>query len=171
MLIVWFIWFLWNFISIFYLFKEKDDNLNKKSAYLHLLYDTISSVLVVIWWIIIYYTNWYIIDLIASIVISLFVIKSWYWVLKSSLHILMQWTPENIDFEKINNWINEIKWINNVHELHIWNIDSNDIFLSAHILVDKNINTDNLIKNVNKYLHDTYEIHHTSLQIEKEKCE
>ena len=170
MLIVWFIWFLWNFVSIFFLFKEKEDNLNKKSAYLHLLYDTISSVIVVIWWIIIYFTWYFIIDLIASIIISIFVIKSGFWIFKSSLHILMQWVPENIDLEKIINDLKNMPWIKDIHQTHIWNIDSNDIFFSSHILALENTDKDILIKNINKYLHDNYEIHHTSLQIETLNC-
>jgi len=170
MLIVWFIWLLWNLVSIFYLFKEKEDNLNKKSAYLHLLYDTISSVLVVIWWIIIFYTNWFIIDLIASIIISIFVIKSGFEILKQSLHILMQWVPANVKINEITKKIEKIKEIKEIHNLHIWSIDSNDMFLSAHIVIKEKTNTDKLIKNINKILDDNFHIHHTSLQIENEKC-
>ncbi len=170
MLIVWMIGLLWNAISILFLFKEKEDNLNKKSAYLHLLYDTISSVIVVIWWIIIYYTWYFIIDLIASIIISIFVIKSGFWIFKSSLHILMQWVPENMDLEKITNDLKNIAWIKDIHEIHIWNIDSNDIFFSSHILALENTDKDILIKTINKYLHDNYEIHNTSLQIETLNC-
>lgn len=170
MLSIWSIGLLWNLASIFFLFSEKEDNLNKKSAYLHLLYDSISSVIVVIWWVLIYFTWYYIIDLIASIVISIFVIKSGFWVFKSALHILMQWVPENIDIEKINNDLKNISWVKNIHDLHIWNIDSNDIFLSSHIISEKNINKDKLIETINKYLNDNYEIHHTSLQIELINC-
>lgn len=168
MFIVWFIWLLWNLVSIFFLHKEKEDNLNKKSAYLHLLYDAISSVLVVFWWILIYFTWFYIIDLIASIIISFFVIKSWYEILKKSLHILMQWVPEWLDIEKITYEIKNISWVKDVHFLHIWSIDSNEIFLSAHILTENQ--NDNLIKEINEFLHEKYEIHKTSLQLENRVC-
>lgn len=168
MFIVWFIWLLWNLVSIFFLHKEKEDNLNKKSAYLHLLYDSISSVLVVFWWILIYFTWFYIIDLIASIIISFFVIKSWYEILKKSLHILMQWVPEWLDIEKITSEIKNISWVKDVHFLHIWSIDSNEIFLSAHILTENQ--NDNLIKEINEFLHEKYEIHKTSLQLENRVC-
>ncbi|MDD4151497.1 MAG: cation diffusion facilitator family transporter [Candidatus Gracilibacteria bacterium] len=170
MLIVGFIGFLGNFVSIFFLFKEKEDNLNKKSAYLHLLYDTISSVIVVIGGIIIYFTGYFIIDLIASIIISIFVIKSGFQIFKSSLHILMQGVPENMDLEKIINDLKNMPGIKDIHQTHIWNIDSNDIFFSSHILALENADKDILIKDINKYLHDNYEIHHTSLQIETLNC-
>lgn len=170
MIVTGLIWFAGNFGSLLFLFKEKDDNLNKKAAYLHIFFDAISTFIVVICWIIIYFTNWYLLDPIASIIISIFVIKSWYELLKDSLHILMQWTPENIDVDKINDYLIKLSWVKEVHDLHIWSIDSNDVFLSAHLVVDKNINKDELIKQINKYLHDNFEIHHTSLQLEEEKC-
>lgn len=170
MLVVGSIGFLWNFISIFFLHKEKDDNLNKKSAYLHLLYDTISSVLVVIWWVIIYFTDWFIIDLIASIVISLFVIKSWFEVFKDSTHILMEWVPENMDIEEITNAIKKIDGVEEIHEFHIWNIDSNDSFLSAHIVVQNTQKKEDIIVEINKTLEEKFDIHHTALQVVETKC-
>lgn len=170
MFVVWFIWLFWNLVSIFFLHKEKEDNLNKKSAYLHLLYDAVSSVLVVFWWILIYFTWFYIIDLVASIIISFFVIKSWYEILKKSLHILMQWVPEWIDVEEISNKIKQISWVKDIHFLHVWSIDSNEIFLSSHILTNDKVNNDDLIKEINELLHENYEIHKTSLQLENKIC-
>jgi cobalt-zinc-cadmium efflux system protein len=164
------IWFFGNLISVLFLHKDKEENLNKKAAYIHILFDVIASLVVLISWIIIYYTHLYIIDLIASLVISAFVIYSWFWILKSSLHILMQWVPDWIDVEKIISWIKNISGIIEIHEFHIWNINSNDIFVSSHIVVEKDINKDDIIKNVNKFLHDNYEIHHSSLQLEEKKC-
>jgi cobalt-zinc-cadmium efflux system protein len=83
--------FLGNFVSILLLHKEKEENLNKKAAYLHLLFDTISSVMVILTGIVLYfYPNFGVLDLIISIVISGMVIKSGRGILKKSLHILMQ---------------------------------------------------------------------------------
>lgn len=164
------IWFIGNFVSIFFLHKEKDDNLNKKSAYLHLLFDTISSVIVIIWWILIYYTHWYIVDLIASIIISLFVLRSWWSVLKSSLHILMQGVPENIQLPQITDMIKKADWVREIHDLHVWNIDTNDMFLSAHVIIEKDKKEETIIKQINQKLKDIYHIEHTSLQVVYDKC-
>jgi len=170
MFVIGFIGFLWNFISILILHREKEDNLNKKSAYLHLLYDAVSSVLVVLWGIIIYYTHLTILDVIVSIIISIFVIQSWFWIFKSSLHILMQWVPENIQIQELLSGIRTMKGVQDVHDLHIWSIDSNDYFLSAHIVVDEKSWIDRLIKDINTFLGNTYHIHHTSLQVVENKC-
>jgi len=83
--------FLGNFISIILLHKEKEENLNKKAAYLHLFFDTISSIMVILTGIILYfYPNFVILDLIISIVISVMIVKSGGEILRESLHILLQ---------------------------------------------------------------------------------
>jgi len=170
MIITGLIWFAGNFGSLLFLFKEKDDNLNKKAAYLHIFFDTISTFIVVICWVIIYFTNWYLLDPIASIIISVFVIKSWYELAKDSVHILMQGVPENLELSDINNTIKNIENVIDVHNLNVWSIDSNDVFLSAHVVVDDKVNTDEIIKKINQALNTKYHIHHTALQIEKQKC-
>lgn len=164
------VWFLWNFISILFLHREKDENLNKKSAYFHLLFDTISSVIVIIWAIIIYYTGFYYIDIIASLVISIFVIHSGFDIFKKSLHILMQWTPENINLEDVYNLIKSYEWVIELHDLYIWSIDTNHNFLSAHILFDESYDKNEFIHNINHKLEDDYNIFSSSLQVVEKKC-
>lgn len=141
--------FLGNFVSILLLHKEKEENLNKKAAYLHLLFDTISSVMVILTGIVLYfYPNFGVLDLIISIVISGMVIKSGRGILKKSLHILMQWVPDGIDLEEVKKYIKSFDGVENVHDLHIWNIDSNDIYLVSHIIID---NDQNIRRNYKKY--------------------
>lgn len=170
MLIIAVIWFFWNLISVLFLHKEKDENLNKKAAYIHILFDVVASLIVVISWIIIYYTNWYLVDLLASLVISIFVIVSGFGIFKSSIHILMQWVPEWIDLVEMKAYLEDFDWIKEIHDLHVWNINSNDIFMISHIIVDKNIIVDDVIKSLNENIEKKYWIHHTSFQVVTEKC-
>ena len=170
MLIIAGIWFLGNLISVIFLHKDKEENLNKKAAYLHIFFDVVASLIVVISWVIIYYTHRYIIDLIASLVISAFVIYSWFWILKSSLHILMQWVPQWIDLIEMKKYLESFSWIKEIHDLHVWNINSNDIFMVSHVVVNKDINAENIIKDLNGKIEKKYNIHHTSLQVVTEKC-
>ena len=170
MLIIAVIWFFWNLISVLFLHKEKDENLNKKAAYLHILFDVVASLIVVISWIIIYYTHLYVIDLIASLIISIFVIVSWFGIFKSSLHILMQWVPEWIDLAEMKNYLENFTWVKEIHDLHVWNINSNDIFMISHIVIDKQNNAEEIIKRLNESIEEKYKIHHTSFQIVTEKC-
>ena len=170
MLIIAVIGFFWNLISVLFLHKEKDENLNKKAAYLHILFDVVASLIVVISWIIIYYTNLYIVDLLTSLLISVFVIVSGFGIFKSSLHILMQWVPEWIDLVEMKSYLESFAWVKDIHDLHVWNINSNDIFMISHIVIDREINTENIIKSLNEAIEEKYKIHHTSFQVVNEKC-
>ena len=89
-------------------------------------------------------------------------------IIKSSLHIFMQGVPEGVDFDKVREDICSFEGVKSAHKIHIWSINSNEIFLSAHILVDsgKINNTNKLISDINSRLHDSYHIEHSSLQVE-----
>ncbi|MBR9701291.1 cation transporter [Candidatus Pacearchaeota archaeon] len=156
-----------NLFSILILNKDKDHNLNMKAAYLHLFYDTVSSVAVIISGIIIYYTNFIILDVIISFFIALMIIYSGFSILKRCIHIFMQGVPEGIDFEDVFKKIGRTKGIKSAHNLHIWSINSNESFLSCHICTDnKKKDSDNIIKSVNTMLKKDFGIEHTTIQIE-----
>ncbi|MDA3884560.1 MAG: cation diffusion facilitator family transporter [Candidatus Delongbacteria bacterium] len=159
-----------NAISILILNKEKDKNLNMKAAYQHLFYDTLSSVVVIISGIVIYFTGLVILDVIISIFIALMIFYSGFEIIKSSLHIFMQGVPEGIEFDKVHDSICNITGVQSAHEVHIWSINSNEIFLSAHVLIDPKIkpSNDKIIKEINNMLMHDYHIEHTSLQLEDE---
>ncbi|MFA5917795.1 MAG: cation diffusion facilitator family transporter [Candidatus Gracilibacteria bacterium] len=170
MLVIAVIGFFGNLISVLFLHKEKDENLNKKVAYLHILFDVVASIIVVISGVLIYYTHLYIIDLITSLVISIFVIVSGFGILKKSLHILMQGVPEGIDLVEMNNYISSFSGITDVHDLHVWNINSNDIFLISHLVIDKQNSAEDVIKDLNEKIEKKYNIHHTSFQVVTKNC-
>lgn len=161
---------LWNLFWLIVLYKEKDHNLNKKSAYLHILYDTISSIIVVFWGIIIYYTWWIQLDLILSIIISLFIIISWWKLLFSSWHILIQWVPTSLNLEYIEKEILNLWWILNIHNMHVWNIDSNEIFFSAHVVIENSLIFETTQEKIKHILHDTLKITSSNIQIETKIC-
>ena len=161
-----------NFVSILILNKEKDKSINMRAAYIHLFYDTLSSVFVIIGGIVIYFTGFMILDTLLSIIIALMIIYSGFGIIKSSLHIFMQGVPEGIDFDKVYNSISKTKGVKSVHNLHIWAIDSNEIFLSCHVSIDKqNYNgKDDLIRKINKSLRSKFKIEHTTIQLEDIPC-
>ena len=169
MLIIGFIGLAGNFISILILHSEKDENINMKAAYLHLFYDTISSVIVIISAIMIFLTKIVIFDIIASIIIAIMMIVSGYKIVKQSTHILMTGVPENIKIIDIIESMKKIEGVIGIHNLHVWSIDSEEIFCSAHINVKDNIDTDEIIKKTDNILKRKHGIEHTVFQLEKEK--
>jgi len=158
-----------NILSVITLLKNKDSNLNIKAAFLHLLYDAISSVAVIVAGIVLYFTEIFWIDLAVSIVIVLMMIWSSYDIIRESFRIFLQGTPPGIDADEVSKSIQSITGVGSLHGLHIWSINSSEIFLSCHVCVDRsldNVDTDTLIKKVNAMLEEKFVITHTTIQIE-----
>jgi len=154
---------------------KKESTLNVKAAYLHLFYDAISSVAVIISGLLIYLTGWVIADLAVSLLIAGMVLWSGLGVIKKTIHIFMQGVPEHLAFDKILQDILKVPGVSSVHGLHIWSIDSSDVFLSCHICMDgsdEKKDTDKIIQNINDVLLKNHSIHHTVIQAENQNlCE
>lgn len=162
---------LGNLFSILLLHSHKDKNINMKAVYLHLFYDTISSVIVIVSGIIIYFTKLYVLDIIASLIIAIMMFVSGYKIIKTTIHILMTGVPGNIKAEEIVSSIKSINGIINIHNLHIWSIDSEEVFCSAHIKIDGVFDSDEILKSINERLKNDFDIEHTVFQIEmKDVC-
>lgn len=81
----------------------------------------------------------------------------------------MQFTPENIDIQKIAKDVQNFKNVKNIHHIHIWQINEHDIMFEAHIDINENIkiaDIDRLFQKIKDYLHTEYGIHHVTLQPE-----
>ncbi len=157
-----------NVFSLFVLGKDKNASLNMKAAYAHLFYDAISSVAVIASAIAIYFTGWAALDLVASIFIAAMVFWSGFEVIKSAIHILMQGVPVDIELDEVYNTIMAIKGVREAHSLHIWSINSNEAFLSCHIVMKSaNKDADRVIADINRSLKEKYRISHTVIQAER----
>ncbi len=147
------------------------ENLNIKSAYLHILADTISSFGVVIAGILINITGNYIFDPIISVIIGLFILIGSIRLIKESMHILMEGTPQHINLEKLTGDFRMIDGVKEVHDIHVWSITSDVYALSSHILISKeNLQSMNeIISKINEMLKNKYNITHTVIQSEREE--
>ena len=168
MLIIAFVGLLGNVFSIMVLNKSKDNNLNMKAAYLHLFYDAISSVAVIMTAVIIYFSHWIILDVVVSIFIAVMIFWSGFGIIKQAIHIFMQGVPEHIDLEECYKTISSLPGVKSAHSIHIWSINSAETFLSCHICAENGeTNTDEIIQRINTALDENYGITHTTIQIEK----
>lgn len=128
-----------NFISVLLLHKDAKDSINMRSAYLHLLTDVMTSIAVMIGGILMKYFDIYRIDSILSIMIAIYLIFSSYKLLWTSIKILMQFTPQDIDIYDISDQITAVAGIKNVHHVHFWQLNDKDLFFEAHIDLEKDI--------------------------------
>jgi cobalt-zinc-cadmium efflux system protein len=147
-------------------------DLNVHSAYLHVIGDAISSVGVILAAVLIYFTHWSWLDPLMSVIIGFIILFGSFRILKSSLHILVEGVPEGIDYKDVIQSIQSVGGVKGLHDLHIWNICSGNIALSAHVMVEAEtpVSSDEIIHSLDNILLEKYRINHTTIQIEQTPC-
>jgi len=161
-----------NALGTFLLRKGAKDNINIRAAYFHLLSDAVSSVAVIIGAIFIIFFNIYWIDPLLTILISLYILKETYSIIKEAVDIIMMSSPEQIDLNKVKELIEEIPEVKNIHHVHIWKLNDNDIHFESHIEVEDTLisNTILIQKSIEDKLHKAFDINHFTLQFECDNC-
>lgn len=162
-----------NVVSMLMLKSEKGKSLNMKAAFLHMLYDAVSSVAVIIGGIVIMMTGWVQLDVLLSAAIALMIFWSSYLVIKEAVWIFMEAVPSDIDFDEVQMAMLEFLHISAVHDLHIWSLSSNEIALSCHVHIDELEfqRGPELVAEINRMLDDRFKIGHSTIQLEKEICQ
>ncbi len=118
---------------------DTQDNLNMRSAYLHVLGDLLGSIGAIGAGVLILAFGWYWADPVISLLIALLIGKSGWQVAKSSLHILMEGTPAHIDSDRLLQAVVSVDGVAAVHDLHAWTLTSSSHALSCHIVVAENL--------------------------------
>lgn len=159
-----------NLASAFILKESAKGDINIKGAFLHVLGDTFSSVAIVVGAGVIYFTGWVFIDPLLSVIIAL-LIFIWGWELfKDSINILLEGTPKGINSEEVSSVIKEtVPQIEEVVDLHIWEITSQMYSLTAHIRFFDNLSKQEIkehLKKIKKVLNERFDIEHTTIEVE-----
>lgn len=165
---------IFNLLAVLILKKHSSSSLNIRSAYLHLLGDTLSSVAVVIGGLLIYFYEIYWLDPLITILISLYIIKETWDVLRHSADILMQATPRGVDILAITKKLEKIKGISNIHHVHVWGMSEKDFHFECHADLenDISISSTRIIKEEMKnILYDDFDVGHLTVQFEYKDCE
>jgi cobalt-zinc-cadmium efflux system protein len=162
-----------NFLSVVILHKDSKDNMNIRSAYLHLLTDVMTSIAVMFGGFAMKYYNVFWIDGLLTLLIATYLIYSSFALLKETTKVLMQFTPEGINLDEINTEISKIEGIKNLHHLHVWQLNDNKFMFEAHVEMDVDIMLSEFqekLKEIENILHK-FGIDHTNIQPELNKCE
>lgn len=162
-----------NGFSVLLIKKEAGQNMNMRSAYLHLLTDMMASVAVLIGGLLMYFYQLYWVDPFLTIVIGFYLIYMGYDLLKSSTKVLMLFTPDQIKVDDIVKIVGDHPAIKNVHHVHIWQLNEREIHLEAHMDFYENINLntfDDILKGIEEKVFHEFGITHLSIQPEFGKC-
>jgi cobalt-zinc-cadmium efflux system protein len=161
-----------NLVAASALHHHSHDDLNVRSAFLHVVGDAASSVGVIAGGIAIYLTGWYVLDAFISMGIGLVIIWGAWRVMRESTHILLEGVPRGMDTGEVVGAIRQVEGVNDVHHLNIWTICSHILALSAHVDVkpEHKRNQAGVLREIEELLLRRYHISHTTLQAECTMC-
>jgi len=159
-----------NILVAWILFRGGDthDNLNMRGAYLHVLSDMLGSIGAIAAALLIMFFGWGWADPAASVIVAALVLRSGYFLTKSSLHVLMEGAPQTVKIEDIIQTIKKNKDVQGVHDLHVWTITSGLNALSCHIVVGNHLTLVESERILHSIEHDLEQqgINHVTIQME-----
>lgn len=161
-----------NFATAALLWKDAKNNLNMRSAFIHILSDGLSSVGVIIGgWLILKY-QWYIVDTILTVIIGGYILWHSYHMLRETINILMESKPENINISELTGLMKGVEKVCDVHHVHVWRLDEHSTMLESHVVIEKEDvgEMESIKSSIKKLLHDKFDIHHSTLEFEFEPC-
>lgn len=151
---------------------HSQDDLNVRSAFLHVLGDAAASVGVIAGAILMHYNGWYQADPIISIAIGLLILVGAGRVLREAVHILMEGVPRGMSVDQVANCIRGIDGVADVHHLNIWAVCSHIFALSAHVEIESvnDGNRESLLHRIEHELAHEFHITHTTIQFDCSGC-
>lgn len=149
------------------LFMKGQEDLNIRSAFLHLAGDALVSLGVVIAAVIIHYTGWLVVDPIAGLAIVAIILASTWRLLRQSLDMILDAVPYHINRDTVLTYLKTQPGVTMVHDLHIWSLSTNETALTAHIIMPNGTLTDQEYARINAELRKKFRINHATLQIER----
>ncbi len=153
-------------LFVAFIIGQAERNLNTRAALLHVIGDLIGSVAAITAGAVIYFTGWQPIDALLSLVIAVLILGSTVRLVFEALHVLMEGVPAGLMIEEIGSAINALAGVRAVHDLHVWNISSGQVALSAHVDLENLDNWAPLLESARQMLLTRFGIAHVTLQPE-----
>ena len=162
-----------NGLSVLIIKGDAENNMNMRSAYLHLFSDMLTSIAVLIGGIMMYYFKVFWIDGVISLVIAAYLMFTSAKLLFETLRVLMQFTPSHLDLDHIKSEIETLEYVENIHHVHVWQLTDDDIHFSAHISFVDDLSLSEVgdyLENVKKLMLEKYNVGHSTFEAEYQRC-
>ena len=153
-------------LGVAFLIGRGERNLNTRAALIHVVGDLFGSVAAITAGAVIYFTGWQPIDALLSVVMALLILASTVRLSLDALHVLMEGVPAGVRLEEVGQALSKIEGVRAVHDLHVWNISSGQVALSAHVDVEDLANWPVLLESARRMLQARFRIVHVTLQPE-----
>ncbi len=151
-------------------YRQSKTSMNIKAAFLHNVTDAMASVGVIITGTLILLYGWVWTDAAMTLVISGYVLWQGFTEIPKVIHLLMEGTPEYIDINKVIQIMEQQEGVNDVHHVHVWQLDEHRNALEAHVVIEESKNMDNIKANLKRDLQDKFDIQHSTLEFENRIC-
>jgi cobalt-zinc-cadmium efflux system protein len=142
------------------------ESLNLQGALRHVMADALGSAGAIVASLVIVLTGWVYADPIVSALIGLLVLASSWTLLRDSMNILLEQAPRGLDVEEVGRKMVEVEGVEEVHDLHVWEITSGFPALAAHVLVGRDLDCHEWRRELERVLHREFGIEHTTLQVD-----
>lgn len=159
-----------NGVSAWMLHAGSHGDLNRRSAYLHMLSDAVVSAGVVLSGLLIMLTGWSLLDPIVSLVIVAVILVSTWRLLRDSLTLSLDGVPASVNSSAVMSYLAHQRGVTDVHDLHIWALSTTSVALTAHLVVPDRGAEDALLTSLTPDLKRRFQIQHATLQIERDRC-
>jgi cobalt-zinc-cadmium efflux system protein len=160
-----------NGLSAWLLHAGSHGDLNRRSAFIHMLGDAAVSVGVMLSGALILFTGWSRLDPIVSLLIVAAILVSTWGLLRDSLHLSLDGVPASVNSTAVMSYLADQRGVTDVHDLHIWALSTTSVALTAHLVVPERGAEDALLDFLTPDLKRRFHIHHATLQIERDRCE
>ncbi|MGQ0767259.1 MAG: cation diffusion facilitator family transporter [Gemmatimonadota bacterium] len=157
-----------NIVSAWLLHSVHSHSLNTRGAYLHVLGDLLGSVGTVVAALVIRWTGWLTADPVASIAVTLLVVRSAWRLVRESVDVLLEATPSHISLGAVRERLAGLPGVTSVHDLHVWTVTSGVVAMSAHAVVPDTNHHQSVLEAAGRVMHDDFGIEHMTMQIERE---
>lgn len=163
-----FVGFLCNLVSAAMLWKASRTNINMRGALMHVLSDGAGSVGALIAGVIVLKTRWYQADAVVTVLICGGIVLTAFWLLRDSVHILLEGAPAHLDLDEIRSALTEIPGVTGVHDLHLWSLTQGKEAMSGHLVLSGG-DPAQALKAGKELMAERFHITHVTLQIEKDE--
>ncbi len=149
------------------LFLRGSDDLNIRGAYLHLFYDALISVGVVVSAALLFWTGWLWIDPVVGLLIAIVILKGTWLLFADSFRLIIDGVPRAISWVEVSEFLVSWPGVQSIHDLHIWAMSTKENALSVHLYMPDDLLTDASRAEMVAQLRKEFGIQHVTIQTEK----
>lgn len=153
-------------LGVLFILGQSHGGLNVRAAALHVTGDLLGSAAALTAGAVVYFTGWTPIDPLLAVVVACLILASTVQVVRGALTIIMEGVPSGLDLEEVGRAMTEVKGVTSVHDLHVWTVGSEQVILSAHVVLDDLKEWPRVLAELQRMLRTRFRIGHVTLQPE-----